>query len=520
MSTPARSTAALAGLDEVGDRRRRDPALPTPASAWSPARWSATVGPGAGHRVDRSCRAQDLGALAHRGQPVVGQAVVGRRPAKPGAVVAHDDVVARARVAPLTDTDTDRGRGVLDGVLDGLAHDLVEEHLVVGGQRGRRLDVELDRDAVAALHLVGERAAARRRSPGRAAPTARGRRRARAVERITAALALAGGLEHAQSALSIAPLAGVLGDGVEHHRDAGHGLQRPVVQEERELAALVLLGREDAAGQLGPLGLAHPRLREQRLDPLRRAARSRRRSRRSRPGARRLGHLGGAEAGSARGAGTARGAPRSSSSRDERRGRARAVGPQAAAEGVVAAPGSATGCGAGLGRASRAGRSTTMSAIGPSAIPRGDGRAQAVGRRPSRHEEDGGVGPQQPVGLLGRRARARAPGRARRHRPPGCRPARPGTRPASISSRAACGASPRRLQAAGVAVDGPSSRRRAPARRPRRAAITAQRLGGARCAVAGEHDRRHGDREHGQPPACAIRSGAADARRGLGGANR
>ena len=44
-------------------------------------------------------------------------------------------------------------------------------------------------------------------------------------------------------------------DRVEHERDAGERLHRPVVEEQRDAPPLVLLGREDLLGQLArPVG--------------------------------------------------------------------------------------------------------------------------------------------------------------------------------------------------------------------------------------------------------------------------
>jgi len=48
--------------------------------------------------------------------------------------------------------------------------------------------------------------------------------------------------------------------GVVHERDPRHGLQRPVVEEDRQSPALVLLGGDEALGQAGALVLALPRL--------------------------------------------------------------------------------------------------------------------------------------------------------------------------------------------------------------------------------------------------------------------
>ena len=45
-----------------------------------------------------------------------------------------------------------------------------------------------------------------------------------------------------------------------HERDPGHCLHGPVVEEEREPAALVLLGRDELLGQTAALGLALMRL--------------------------------------------------------------------------------------------------------------------------------------------------------------------------------------------------------------------------------------------------------------------
>ena len=132
----------------------------------------------AGHRLDPELGAQDLRALAHRGQAVVGQAVVGAcREAR--AVVAHLDVVPRLGAAAHRDRHPAR-RGVLHGVLDGLADDLVEEHLVVGRERRPR---PRRRDRSPRGGCAPPRQRALRplpRTPGRAAPTARGRTTARA----------------------------------------------------------------------------------------------------------------------------------------------------------------------------------------------------------------------------------------------------------------------------------------------------------------------------------------------------
>jgi hypothetical protein len=44
-------------------------------------------------------------------------------------------------------------------------------------------------------------------------------------------------------------------DRVEHQRDRGEGLHRPVVEEEREAAALVLLGRDQLLEEPDPFPL-------------------------------------------------------------------------------------------------------------------------------------------------------------------------------------------------------------------------------------------------------------------------
>ena len=423
-------------------------------------------------------------------------------------------------------------RGVLDGVLDRLAHDLVQEHLVVGGQLARGVDVELDRDGVAALHLVGERPqgddealvaqhprlereATARAASGSPSAGARGRSRARAGRSRSSRRRCPRRRRRASSRCrtwsAAARRAGTA-------RACGARPARP-----RGCGATARPARPRACAP----GRAATR-------PARTAGRSRRRWRRSRPGARAWATSAGPKPASPCSRNSTSSACSSSSTTS---------GAASAATGrrcrLSASPPAFTGPAAGVRLAAASATSepalagsTTMLGDRPERDAAGDGRAQAaaVGRG---HEDDGGVGPQQPVGLLGRLRPARGRRRGSTSSRPGCRPPRPGTRPGTSARRAACAATPRRSAAARrrgarrarLAPRRAASRRTAcAAAAPTRAIAATPATSSATgsentLAASGERDRRHGHRRapRAHPSARSVRAPRTCAPRGRRG---
>ena len=146
--------------------------------------------------------------------------------------------------------------------MEGLANDLEDRDLRVLREALRRLDLELDLDAVLHAELVGERA----------------HRRAEALVAEHDGLELEGQVAQRADRLTLLFERGAedsrrlllaigfdRGDHrVEHERDARHRLHRPVVQEQRQPPALLLLGGDQLVREPCVLGgealdlLVHP----------------------------------------------------------------------------------------------------------------------------------------------------------------------------------------------------------------------------------------------------------------------
>ena len=128
------------------------------------------------------------------------------------------------------------------GRIEGLADDLVEDDLGPARQRVSGLDVEVYDDALRKLDLVGERL---NRRPEALVAEDHWLEGERQVTQLADRLPLAAD-RLAEDLLRVVDAAVVdrVDHAVEHQGDSGHGLNRHVVEEQRESPALVLLGRD------------------------------------------------------------------------------------------------------------------------------------------------------------------------------------------------------------------------------------------------------------------------------------
>ena len=153
--------------------------------------------------------------------------------------------------------------GVLDGVRRRFLRDAVERHLCLAVERVDRARVDDDLDLVRLRELPGELA-----ERGREAVVAQRdrleRERQGAQGAHDAAAVLERALERAQALLDLARLDRVV-RGLDDQADAGDALLRPVVQRERQTAALALLDPQQAVREAAALALAQLGLDAQRL---------------------------------------------------------------------------------------------------------------------------------------------------------------------------------------------------------------------------------------------------------------
>ena len=136
--------------------------------------------------------------------------------------------------------------------MERLPDDLVDRHLRVLGEGLGRLDVELDLDAVRQAELIREPAYGRAKAlVAKDDRLELERKVAQGANGVPLLLE-----SRRQDALSLFSAVALHrgNDRVEHQRDPRHGLNGPVVQEEREPPALLLLGRDQLVGEPGVLG--------------------------------------------------------------------------------------------------------------------------------------------------------------------------------------------------------------------------------------------------------------------------
>src|SRR6185312_8055452 len=174
------------------------------------------------------------------------------------AVVVHFG--GELAVGELLDGDADMARPPGHGLVDRLADDLVERGLRFLAQTLAGCDASPDRDPLRLLDLVGECA-----HGGLAARLAEDERLDREGEVAKlldgAPLAFYRALDHLRGVL-VAAVLDRAERGVVHERQPGHRLDGPVVEEEREAAALVLLSRDELLGQAAALDRARGEVAE------------------------------------------------------------------------------------------------------------------------------------------------------------------------------------------------------------------------------------------------------------------